>query len=308
MAISSPSVASLRGATTRDGVVFTYSSPQFSAFQRMMIRAIERAGGQRKLRRLYDEQVAGRWDESADFFALAVAALGLDIRYDAAALNKVPRDGPVLFVANHPYGVLDGIVLTWLTGLVRDDVKVLAHSVLCQAPGAQKKLLPIDFDGTPAAVRTTLKSRMTAQRWLKEGHAVGIFPAGGVSTSTRAFAGPACDPPWHPFTVKLLKGSKATVVPVFFAGQNSRLFQIASHVSYTWRLSLLFRETVRRIGTPLDIFIGEPIPYEDLPIEEERAVLVKELRRRTYALAQSQPKRCRPAPDREFHYPKHFKF
>lgn len=306
MASRPPRVSLPAVATAPQSVRFSYSSPESPPLRRLLIQTLERAGGQRKLKRLYDRKVVTHWTDETDFFGLAVQALRLDIVYDPALLDRVPRDGPVLFVANHPYGVLDGIVLTWLAAKVRPDVKVLANALLCQVPGADKHLLPVDFDATPQAVRTTLNSRVEAQKWLRQGGAIGIFPGGGVSTSTRPLKGPACDPPWHPFTAKLAMGAKATVVPVYFAGQNSRLFQIASHLSYTLRLSLLFRETVRRIGTRLDVGIGDAIPYEALGPFADRADLVRDLRRRTFALADPHRRSGRPldAYSAEFHYPR----
>ncbi len=97
--------------------------------------------------------------------------------------------------------------------------------------------------------------------------------------------GPAVDLPWAPFTAKLLRMSGATVVPVYFVGQNSRLFQLASHLSLTLRLSLVFRETARRIGSKLKVRVGAPIPFADIAHIEDRGELVMELRKRTFDLA-----------------------
>jgi putative hemolysin len=104
--------------------------------------------------------------------------------------------------------------------------------------------------------------------------------------------------------------AKPTVVPVYFAGQNSRLFQLASHTSYTMRLSLFVWETARRMGSELEVAIGEPIPFADLAGYEDRTSLLRELRRRTYALASTfdQPPPRQPPFDREFAFPRHFKF
>ena len=265
-------------------VRFSYSTPDQPALQRAVIQAIEKLGGQRKLKKLYvqhQRSVAG----GENFFAAALRLLKMNIDFDQAALARTPASGPVLFISNHPYGVLDGITLTWLASKIRPDTKVLANDVLCQAPEAAANLLPVAFAATREARETNVKSRLAAQAWLREGHAVGIFPGGGVSTSENPLKGPAVDLPWAPFTAKLLRMSKATVVPIFFVGQNSRLFQLASHLSLTLRLSLVFRETARRIGSNLKVRIGKPIAFADIAHLEDRNDLVMELRKRTFDLA-----------------------
>jgi putative hemolysin len=267
-----------------DAVKFSYATSDQPVFTRAMIKTIEFVGGQRKLKKRYMEgRAALACGES--FFDMAVRMLALDVVYDRAQLAKVPKAGPVLFVANHPYGVLDGVTLSWLAMKARPDVKVLAAGVLCKLPESRDHLLPIDFAETREAQETTLRSRMAAQKWLHAGGAIGIFPAGGISTSDKPLEGPALDLPWAPFTGKLAMGSKATVVPIFFEGQNSRLFQLASHLSMTLRFSLLFRETVRRMGTRLIVRIGDPIPYEEWSVIKEREPLVAEFRRRTLSMA-----------------------
>jgi putative hemolysin len=277
-------VSSRRGRGAGERVRFSYSSSEQPLFQRSVIQAIEQIGGRQKLKRIYDQHQADpRQGES--FFDAAIRLLRLSVHYDAEALHACPPTGPVVFIANHPYGVVDGITLAWLAAKVRPDIKVLANSVLCQAPDARVNLLPVDFDPTREARETNVRSRLAAQGWLREGHAVGIFPGGGVSTSERPLKGPAVDLPWAPFTAKLIRLSRATVVPVFFVGQNSRLFQLASHLSLTLRLSLVFRETARRIGTILKVRIGRPIPFDEIAHLEDRQELVKELRRLTFALA-----------------------
>lgn len=287
-------------------LVFSYSVPEYPPLKRFMIRAIETAGGGRRLKRLYYDKIDGQERPHVDFFDLVIDAMQLTVETNWAQLQKVPKEGPVLFVANHPFGVLDGITLTWLAKQVRPDVKVLAHSTLCQIPSAKPNLLPIDFGKSDEAQRITLGSRVAAQSWLRGGGAVGIFPGGGVSTSLRPFRGEAVDPPWHPFTAKLIKGAKATVIPIYFSGQNSRLFQLASHISYTLRVSLMFHETARLKGNRLQIGIGDPIPHAELSDFSDRQSLVRHLRAATLGLARILP----GASDHpvnvtdEFHFPK----
>ena len=138
-----------------------------------------------------------------------------------------------MVVANHPYGVLDGIVISWLVSKVRSDFVVLTNAVLMRAPEVQGFILPIDFSETEEARKTNLASRAAARAQLEKGGVVVVFPAGAVSTAPDKLGRkPAVDGRWQPFVSQLIQRSKAAVVPVWFGGQNSRLFQIASHVSY----------------------------------------------------------------------------
>ena len=118
-----------------------------------------------------------------------------------------------------------------------------------------------------------------------------IFPAGGVSTAPdRLGRRPAIDAPWQPFAAQLIQRAKAVVIPIWFGGQNSRLFQIASHVSQTLRLSLLFHEVRRHMGATLTVGIGAPIAFEELAAIRDRQALADALRARTYALAFELPR------------------
>ncbi|MEL7429250.1 MAG: lysophospholipid acyltransferase family protein [Pseudomonadota bacterium] len=294
---------------SKNSIEFTYSTPSHTLPQRGLIRTIEAIGGQRQLRGLY-EQFLGSDAEKRDFFQSAVELLRLDINADVEPLSRVPQDRPVLFIANHPYGVLDGIVLTWLARKARPDVKVMANHVLCQAPDAKGALLPVDFSGTREALETNMTTRKDAMQTLKQGGAIGIFPAGGVAVSEKPHKGPAVDTSWHPFAAKLIRKTGATVVPVYFGGQNSRLFQIASHFSATLRLALFFFETARRIGSELEFVVGEPITPEELSSIEGKYELMRTLRMRTYNLANNlkAPKTGHPQYDREFSFPARMKF
>ncbi|MDJ0612292.1 MAG: lysophospholipid acyltransferase family protein [Rhizobiaceae bacterium] len=296
-------------AAVNNTIEFTYSTPNHTLPQRSFIKTIEAIGGQRKLKGLY-EQFLGEDGEARDFFQSAVDLLRLDIRANEEPLKNVPKDGPVLFIANHPYGVLDGIVLTWLARKARPDVKVMANHVLCQAPDAKGALLPVDFSHTKEALQTNMATRKEAIETLNEGGAIGIFPAGGVAVSEKPHKGPAVDTNWHPFAAKLVRKTNATVIPVYFGGQNSRLFQIASHFSATLRLALFFFETARRIGSEVEFAVGEPITPDEIASIPDRDELMRTLRMRTYNLATNlkTPKTGHPRYDREFEFPDRMKF
>jgi putative hemolysin len=265
-------------------VIFSYADPSDPRLKRTLIRAVEQATGQRTLKRIYLDHCA-RPPDGESFWDAAVRYLALDVRFDRAALDRIPRNGPVVIVANHPYGVLDGIVMSWLISKVRPDFKVLTHSLLLRAPEARPYLLPVDFSPTPEAQRTNLESRAKARELLSQGGCVVVFPAGAISTAPdRLGREPAVDGAWQPFTAQLIQRAKATVVPVYFGGQNSRLFQMASHISLTVRLSLIFHEVKNKIGAAMPVAIGEPIPFPELAAVMDRHEFTDVLRRRVYGL------------------------
>ena len=131
--------------------------------------------------------------------------LDVNVHYDAARLAAVPRRGPLVVVANHPFGVVDGLVLCHLVSLVRDDFKVVAMSTLCRVPEVRDYVLPINFADTPEAAATSARSRREARALLKDGGCLIIFPGGAVSTSREPF-GRAVDNDWHPFAGRLIMG------------------------------------------------------------------------------------------------------
>ncbi len=263
--------------------VFSYAASGDRLAKRLAIRAIEKVTGQPKLKRMYlDNRMNPVPDES--FWRAAVRRLELTLNYDHGRLMALPKTGPLVIVANHPFGVLDGIVISYLTSLVRDDFLVLTNSVLYQAPEVRPYLLPIDFAETPEALKTNLDSRRRALDLLNRGGCVVVFPGGTVSTAKRPF-GRALDPDWKPFTAKLILAAKAPVAPIYFCGQNSRLFQIFSNVSQTLRLSLLFKEVANKIGRQMDIKIGPLIDPSELTALPSRQAVMDYLRDRTYALA-----------------------
>ena len=190
------------------------------------------------------------------FWDAAIRKLELKIVFNETELAKWPKTGPLVVVSNHPYGVLDGVVISHLVSKVRNDFRVLTNSVLYRAEEIREYLLPIDFAETEEALKTNLKSRAEAKAHLLKGGCLVIFPAGGVSTTPTVWHKRAIDTEWKTFTARLITQAKAPVAPVFFAGQNSRLFQVASHLSMTLRLSLIFKEVHDRIGSEVHVRVG----------------------------------------------------
>jgi putative hemolysin len=272
---------------------FSYAASDDPPLKRFLIRTIERASGQPYLVWLYRDYQKQPVRES--FWDAAVKRLELKLVYDEEKLAAWPKSGPLVVVANHPFGALDGLVMCHLVAKVRPDFLVLTNSVLYRVEEVKPWLLPIDFAENQAAIKTNLASRATAKAHLMAGGCLVIFPAGGVSTTPHIWDKEAVDADWKTFAARMIVQARASVAPVFFAGQNSLLFQIASHLSMTLRLSLLFKEVHDKIGSEVRVRIGEVVPYEALSSITDRQALMQHLRTLTYALGEgvAKPSRSR---------------
>lgn len=268
----------------------SYASSATTRAGRAVIRSVENLTGRLRLIRMargYDREVAaGRcfWDVMVERYRLSLQVTG-------GSLDNIPAAGPAVVIANHPYGILDGLVLGHILARRRDDFRILAHRVFRKAAELEPIILPISFDEARAATELNIETRKRALRHLADGGCIGVFPGGTVSTALRPFGRPL-DPGWRRFTARLIAKSDAAVVPVYFDGHNSRLFQVASHLHYTLRMALLVNEFKTRVGTPVRVAVGEPLPREEIAARAGDArALMDYLRRATYALSP------RPIPD-----------
>ena len=263
----------------------SYASSARGRGGRAVIRMIENATGRPTLLRRargYDAQVgqgADLWDVLSDRFGLSLDVTG-------GTLDHLPATGALIVVANHPYGILDGLTLGRMLSQRRGgDFRVLANSVFSRAADIDRFILPINFDGTRDAVLQNLSTRRAALDYLAGGGAIGVFPGGTVSTSASPLGQPL-DPIWRSFTAKMIAATGATVVPVFFDGANSRLFQLASHLHASLRLGLLIREFRTRVDRPVRVVIGRPVDPAALEaLRHDPKACMDFLRQRTYALS-----------------------
>lgn len=251
---------------------------------RAMIRILENSTGRVSLIKKakgYEKEVAN----GRDFWAVMVERYGLQLEVVKGSLDHIPREGPLLMIANHPYGILDGLMMGHILSEIRGDFRILAHRVFRKAEDLNRIILPISFDSTKEAMKLNLQTRKVSLDYLKEGGAIGIFPGGTVSTAPRPFGQPL-DPLWRGFTARMVAKSEATVLPIFFDGTTSRLFQVASHLHVTLRMGFLIREFKKRVDQPVRIVVGHPIPRSELDKRaKDGRALMDFLRRETYALS-----------------------
>ncbi|MEM6480832.1 MAG: lysophospholipid acyltransferase family protein [Pseudomonadota bacterium] len=255
---------------------------------RAMIRALESLGGRKRLikraKGYEDEVAAGR-----DFWQVMVERYGVTADLVKGSLASIPRTGPLVLIANHPYGILDGLIMGHLLSQTRDDFRILANSVFTKSAELKRIVCPISFDDSLAAKRLNRKGLSDALRFTKDGGALGIFPSGTVATSKTMFSEPA-EPLWPETAASIILATRATCIPVFFFGANSRAFQISSHLHGSLRLGMFVGEFRRKVGKPLPIVIGEPVLPDSIEIyRNDKNGLTRLLRRKTLELGGVSP-------------------
>ncbi len=239
----------------------SYANTFTNPFQRYSIKTLELLTGKLRLLRLIRKFEALGVPEGQEFWAQALNVMGIDLLTPDEQIQRIPKTGPLIVTANHPHGLVDGVILAELVGRVRTDYKILTRSLLTGVAEIQDFMIPVPFAHEENALEKSLDMRKRAMAHLADGGVVVIFPSGAVSSSDTAF-GRVVERPWNPFTAKMIQKSGAQVLPVYFPGQNSRVYQIANQISATLRQGLLIYEVVQALKKPQKPVIGHPIPQE----------------------------------------------
>jgi putative hemolysin len=249
-----------------------------------MIRVIEWSTGKLRLLRLIRKFERMGPAQGLEFWQRALDVMNIDVRTPAEQIALIPKTGPVVVVANHPHGLVDGLVMARLVMQVRSDFKILTRSLLTGIPEIAYHMVPVPFPHEQDSLEKGLEMRRISMDHLASGGVVILFPAGQVATSV-GWWGPAIEAEWNVFTAKMVQKSKATVLPIFFPGQNSRIYHIADKLSATIRQGLLLHEIAHALNKPQAPVIGAPIPAEEMsPWAANPRGFVAWLRERTLAL------------------------
>lgn len=236
----------------------SYASTFPNPTQRLIIQAVELATSKFQLLRRIRKFEAMGVPFGQPFWAQALDVMGIDLQTPEPEIRNIPRQGPVVVTANHPHGLVDGMVLAELIGRVRTDYKILTRSLLTGVGEIDQFMIPVPFDHEPDALKKSLEMRRQAMDHLASGGLIALFPAGVVASSD-TWWGPAKERAWNAFTAKLILRSGATVVPIRFPGRNSRAYQIASNVSAPLRQGLLLYEVRHAFDKPQRPIVGEPL-------------------------------------------------
>ena len=218
------------------------------------------------------------------FWKQALDILGINLLTKQSEITKIPKKGSLVITANHPHGLVDGMVLAELIGQVRTDYKILTRSLLTGVKQIDQFMIPVPFDHEENALKKSLDMRKNAMDHLEKGGVIVIFPSGKVASSESMF-GNVVEGDWNPFTAKLIQKSGANVLPIFFPGSNSRIYQIANQISATLRQGLLIYEVVHAMNKPQRPLVGSLIKQDEIsPWKSDPRGFMRWLRKQTLTL------------------------
>ena len=270
--------------TPYDRKKLSYANTFTNPVQRNTIKTLELLTGKLSLLKKVRQFEKMGIPVGQPFWKQALDLLGINLLIKQSEINKIPKKGSLVITANHPHGLVDGMVLAELIGKVRTDYKILTRSLLTGVKQIDQFMIPVPFDHEENALKKSLEMRKSAMDHLENGGVVVIFPSGKVASSETMF-GDVVEGDWNPFTAKLIQKSGANVVPIFFPGSNSRIYQIANQISATLRQGLLIYEVVHAMNKPQKPLVGSLIKQDEIsPWKSDPRGFMRWLRERTLSL------------------------
>ncbi len=268
----------------KNNIAFTFATAEVNKIGQLFIMVIELLTGKLKLKKLYDEYLSENrppkyfWDD-------AVSKLNLTLKTNFQEGSYIPKQGRLIVIANHAFGVADGVSICSIISKIRQDYKMVTHKVLRQADAVKNKILPIDFNETKDALLTNINTRKEAEKILLNEGVLILFPSGRIATkrNLKKYT-KADDGEWKQWVSKLILKTKSPVLPIFFDGQNSQWYHIANKLGLTFRYSLCMYELKRKIGHSIYMYFGSIVSYEQLAKIGDIKKITIYLRSVTYSL------------------------
>ena len=270
--------------TPYDRRQLSYANTFTNPVQRNTIKTLELLTGKLRLLKKVRQFEKMGIPVGQPFWKQALDLLGINLLTKQSEIAKIPKKGSLVITANHPHGLVDGMVLAELIGKVRTDYKILTRSLLTGVKQIDQFMIPVPFDHEENALKKSLEMRKSAMDHLEKGGVIVVFPSGKVASSETMF-GNVVEGDWNPFTAKLIQKSGANVLPIFFPGSNSRIYQIANQVSATLRQGLLIYEVVHAMNKPQSPFVGSLIKKDEIaPWKSDPRGFMRWLREQTLGL------------------------
>ncbi len=228
-------------------------------------------------------QAIDRLDGTKDFAQILLDVMNIKLELDEKALERIPKEGKVVIVANHPFGGIEGVILGAIIRKVRPDIKIMANYMLGKIPELRDLFYFVNPFETKEAIRENLKSMKETIAHLNNNGAFGVFPAGTVSHRTWSKKD-IIDPEWSNSIARIVRKTEAPVLPIYFHGTNGPIFQTAGLIHPMLRTALLPRQFTNKQQSTIRVCIGKSIPYNKLKGYESDSELIRYLRQRTYLL------------------------
>lgn len=225
--------------------------------------------------------------DTSAFLRYTLEVLGINYHIAKGSLETIPRSGPTVVIANHPLGCVEGVILAEMLLHVRKDVQILANQYLKTVPELDELFIGVDVFESQDAHRANLKALRQAHQHLANGGLLLLFPAGEVSQLVDSKKSRIEDKEWSRSVSQLIRKSRATTVPMFVDGQNSKRFYLAGKVHPLLRTLMLGRELLNKSSQTIQISIGSIVKYKEVNGLTD-GQLVNYLRLNTYLL-QSTP-------------------
>jgi putative hemolysin len=263
----------------------TYANTFDNPWKATTIRTMEWLTGKITILRMLREFQRRGPHTHQGFWKQVFQVMRIDIKTPQYQIDRIPTEGPVIIVSNHPHGLVDGMLIAELVSRKRLDFKILSRSILTGIDEiAASYLISVPFPHEEDSQRKGLEMRAASMKQLADGGVIALFPS-GVVASSETLMGPAIEAEWNVFTAKMIRRSGATVLPLYFPGSNSRLYQIANQISATLRQGLLLHEIVAACKKPQAPVIGKPItPEEMADLSKDPRAFMTWLRDRTLSL------------------------
>ena len=256
------------------------SHVSFPSFQSLIERVCEDILGLSDMSRIYSEALS-QTIPGKSFYDSVLNVMNCHVQISGT--EHIPKEGPVIIVANHPFGGIEGVIMGSILANTRPDFKILANSLLGRIPQFHDTMIFVNPFGGEDAITDNRKGLKEAIHWLKDDGILGVFPAGEVS-HFQPNIGMITDSQWNPNIVRMARLSNATIIPMFIHGRNSLLFQVMGMIHPRLRTAILPREYLKQRNGHINITIGKPIQKQLLNAFLNEHDCMRYIRQRTYVL------------------------
>ena len=252
----------------KTNVKITYAESWLPIHHKFFIHTVELLSARIALEKRYKNFISNSKNKTGtELWKHALTSMGIKTP-DLAPVPKRGKGKGLIIAANHPFGVTDGVFLSWFASTFDDNFRVIAHGVLQKEPTLADNILPIDFSNKKNAMRDNVITRQTAIQILKNGGVIAIFPAGGVAWARKKGL-PVEEDDWKPMLGRLINDSKCDVLITKFGGQNSRAFQFASRLHQTFKQSLYLYEIRKSLDKPIEFKVLKYDKKDNVNVQEK---------------------------------------